>query len=100
MDVEIRTLEPQKTMFIHRVVSGTELGQAFMDSMPKVGAYVGKKAAGHPFGRYRHFSPEEVDVEIGVPVEALDKSGDIEPGEIPGGRYAMTVQRGPYDTLS
>ena len=101
MDVEIRTLEPQKTMFIHRVISAAELGQAFMSSMPKVGAYVGKKATGHPFGRYRHFSPEKVDVEIGLPVaDAMAKSEDIEPGEIPGGRYAVTVHTGPYDSLA
>lgn len=46
------------------------------------------------------YSPEGIDVEIGIPVnEHLPASGDVEPGEIAGGRYAVVVHRGSYDNL-
>ena len=100
MDVQIRTLETQATMMVHKVIPYDKLGEAFMEAMPKVGAYAGGVAVGPPFGRYPSFSPEQVDVEIGIPVAAaMEPSDDIEPGEIPGGRYAVAVHVGAYDTL-
>lgn len=100
MDVEIRTLEPRKTMLVRRTVPKEQLGEAFMENLPKVGAYVGGGAAGAPFGRYPSYADDAIEVEIGIPVaEHLPPSGDIEPGEIPGGSYAVAVHRGSYDGL-
>jgi effector-binding domain-containing protein len=100
MNVEIRTLEPVKTMTIRSVIGKDQLGEAFMKSMPKVGGYLADKMAGPPFGLYHAYSEESVDVEIGMPVlEHVAASDDIQPSEIAGGRYAVATHVGSYDTL-
>ena len=70
---------------------------------------MGIEPAGPPFGRYHEFGPEEVDVEVGIPVSAPApnlrplaeaEEGEMAASELPGGRAAITVHRGSYDGLS
>lgn len=102
MDVEIRTLEPQRTVVVRAQLSKERIGEAFMTNLPKVYEFVMSAGGkpGHPFGRYFDMSGEQVDFEIGLPVaEPLATQGDIQQSEIPGGRHAVTVHKGSYETL-
>jgi len=57
--------------------------------------------AGPPFIRYLVIDmPGELQVEMAVPVAApITASGRIQPGTLPGGRYAVLRHTGPYDGL-
>jgi effector-binding domain-containing protein len=113
IDAEIRELTPQPTVAvrIEGPMSELDLGQLFGEHLPNVAHGVadrGGEPAGPPYGRYHAFGPERVDVEIGIPVAVpvgdLRPLGECEPGELgsselPGGAAAMTVHRGPYDSL-
>ena len=57
--------------------------------------------AGPPFIRYLVIDmPGELRLELGVPVAApITASGRIQPGILPGGRYAVLRHTGPYDGL-
>jgi effector-binding domain-containing protein len=106
-------LSPQPTVAArmrHRLAE-VDLGKLFDVHLPNVAhriADLGGEAAGAPYGRYHEFGPEDVDVEIGIPVRApvanLRPIEEAEPGEpaaseLPGGRAAVTIHRGPYDGL-
>jgi len=53
--------------------------------------------AGPAFAAYRNMDMQDLDVEVGFPVQAtLPGRGEIKPGEIPGGQQATCVYTGPY----
>jgi effector-binding domain-containing protein len=95
-------------------VHGTarDIAGMFSDNLPRVFAKVsalGATLASPAFGRYHQFSPDDVDVEIGVGVDAtpegLASLADVEPGdvgasELPAGPAAVATHLGPYNTLS
>jgi effector-binding domain-containing protein len=74
-----------------------------MEVIPKLQAAIaaqGGKPAGPPFGRFYNADPAAFDTEAGVPFTGSVKSaGDVHVSELPGGKAAMTVHVGPYDTL-
>lgn len=114
IEAEIRELTPQPTVAVRMTQPMAELDLAalFDEHLPNVAhrlADMGIEPAGPPYGRYHQFGPEQVDVEIGIPVSSpapnLRSLGDAEPGEmaaseLPGGQVAITVHRGSYDGLS
>jgi AraC family transcriptional regulator len=112
LEVEIRELAPQPTVCV-RVRAATErLGELFDEHLPLVARRIGDlggEPVGAPYARYHAYGPEEVDVEIGMPVrmpvanlEPLDaaRPGEISAGGLPGGRAAVTVHRGEYQRLN
>lgn len=113
MEAEIRELAPQPTVAVRvtQPMSQLDLAALFDEHLPNIAhrvADLGGQPAGAPFGRYHEFGPEQVDVEVGIPVAApvanLQALSDTQPGEIgsselPGGRVAMTIHRGSYDGL-
>lgn len=58
--------------------------------------------AGPPLIRYLVIDMAgEMQIEMGVPVAApITASGRIQPGTLPGGRYAVLRHTGPYDGLA
>jgi effector-binding domain-containing protein len=68
-----------------------------------LGAYLGrmgKQAAGAPFVAYYNQDMQNLDLEIGFPVaEKLPGQGEIQAGEIPGGKAVRTMHVGPYDKI-
>ena len=60
------------------------------------------EAAGAPFFRYNVIDMErELDVEAGVPVQAVvDGDDQVISGVVPAGRYATVTHVGPYDGLA
>lgn len=113
IDARFVDLERQPTLAVRltQPMAELDLGTAFDRFMPELFARAGETGAtptGAPFGRYHRFGPDVVDVEIGIPVAAwpdgvtpmsdLDE-GQIGTSELPGGRTALLVHRGSYDTL-
>jgi effector-binding domain-containing protein len=113
IEAEIRQLTPQPTAAVRlsQSMSKLDLGALFDEHLPNIAhrlADLGVEPAGPPYGRYHEFGPEQVDVEIGIPVSApvanLQPLADTAPGELgaselPGGEVALAVHRGSYDGL-
>ena len=88
------------------------LAELFDTHLPNIAdqiANLGGTPAGPPYGRYHQFGPDQVDVEIGIPVAAPVanlrplaecEAGEMGSSELPGGEAAVLVHRGSYDTLS
>jgi effector-binding domain-containing protein len=69
-----------------------------------IGAYLGRmgrQPAGAPFVAYHNQDMQNLDLEIGFPVaKGLPGEGEIQPGEIPGGKAASCMHIGPYDKIA
>jgi effector-binding domain-containing protein len=69
-----------------------------------IGAYLGRmghQPAGAPFIAYYNQDMQNLDLEIGFPVaKKLPGQGEIQPGEIPGGKAAGCMHVGPYDKIA
>jgi effector-binding domain-containing protein len=114
IEAEIRELTPQPSAAVRltQPMSELDLAALFDEHLPNIAhrlADIGIEPAGPPYGRYHQFGPEQVDVEIGIPVSApvpnLRTPDEAEPGELfaselPGGQAAITIHRGSYDGLS
>jgi effector-binding domain-containing protein len=112
-EIQIVELTPQPAIAvrIQRPITELDLGELFDFHLPNVAdgiANRGGEPAGAAYGRYHEFGPEQVDVEIGIPVSiplaGLRPLAECEPGELgsselPGGNAAVTVHRGPYEGL-
>jgi effector-binding domain-containing protein len=113
IEAEIRELIPQPTVAVRltKPMGELDLGDLFDKHLPNIAhrlADMGVDPAGPPYGRYHAFGPEEVDLEIGIPVTwpapDLAELAETHPGEVgssqlPGGEAAITVHRGSYDGL-
>jgi AraC family transcriptional regulator len=111
-EIEIRDLEPTTTIAVRLETTQDRLVEVFDTELPRVGRVmedVGAQMAGAPFARYHHFSPDRVDLEIGAPIAFV--TGGLQPisgrpdgiigsSELPGGRAAVAIHRGPYDGLA
>ena len=65
--------------------------------------YIGQKKGmitGPPFAAYYNMDMQDLDVEIGFPVEEhLPSEGDIQQSEIPQCKAATCIHTGPYEKL-
>lgn len=97
-------LEPRKLAGVRRTVPQSGLGAFFGDVYPKVFdllAAHGARPTGAPLARYYNNDPRAFDTEAGVPFEGpFTGSGDVTVTELPGGKAAMTVHVGSYESLS
>ena len=76
-----------------------QMGQAFGAVAQYLGQ-LGQPPAGAPFAAYYNMDMQNLDVELGFPVAApLPGKGNIQAGEIPGGKAAACLFTGPYDQL-
>jgi effector-binding domain-containing protein len=102
-EIEERSEEAQAILAIRQETTPQGLGAAFRELLPVVEEYMEKKgvqASGPSFGIYHTYDPDRVDFQAGFPVaEPVEGEGRVEAGEIPGGRVAVTVHEGPYDTI-
>lgn len=99
--IEILERPGQATASIRTRASVSELpvlmGQTFGKLMQYLGK-IGAQPAGPPFTAYYNMDMQDLDIEIGFPVnEAVQGEGEIEAREIPGGKYASCLYTGPYD---
>ena len=113
LDARFVDLSPQPTVAVRVEQAMTELDISglFDRHLPRLFEQVagsGAVPAGPPFARYHKFGPDRADIELGVPVTApIDgprpladcPPGEIGTSELPGGRTAVAVHRGSYETL-
>src|SRR2546430_16488802 len=104
------TARPTVAVRVHGTAK--DIAGMFRDNLPRVFAKVsalGATPASPAFGRYHEYSADDVDVEIGVGVDAapdgLAPLAECEPGEVgaselPGGAAAVATHLGAYNTLS
>jgi effector-binding domain-containing protein len=107
-------LTPQPSVAVRQQQPMAELNlsELFDTHLPNIADQIvnlGGTPAGAPYGRYHQFGPDQVDVEIGIPVAAPVanlralaecETGEMGSSELPGGEAAVLVHRGSYDGLS
>lgn len=102
-EIHIIEHQEQPTAGVRETVPMTELtdffSRAFTATMEALQAQ-GVQPAGPPFGKYYGTPTDVVDVEAGFPVAvAIQPSGNVIPGTLPGGKVVEAVHVGPYDTM-
>jgi effector-binding domain-containing protein len=84
-------------------VSVQDLPQKFGEAYGAIAQYLGElgeQPSGPPFAAYHNMDMQNLDVEIGFPVsKKLTDRGDIQAGEIPGGKMATCLYIGPYGEI-
>jgi len=97
---EMREQPTQATLAIRTRVSIQGLPQVMAETWGAISQYLGESGeqpAGPPFAIYYNQDMQDMDVEIGFPVsKKLPGKGDIQAGELPGGRVATCLHIGPY----
>jgi len=93
----------QPTLAIRTRTSVEDLSQVLGQAYGSVAQYVGEQGgqfAGPPYVAYYNDDMEDLDIEIGFPVaRELPGRGEIQAGEIPGGRAAICIHVGPYGKI-
>jgi AraC family transcriptional regulator len=110
---EIRELAPQPTIAVRVAVpmAGVDVGALVDFHLPGLAArapVLGIAIAGPPYVRYHDWGGDVADLELGFPVDvpagALPALASCTPGvagaaDLPAGRAAVLVHRGPYSGL-
>ena len=61
----------------------------------------GIQPSGVPFAIYHNMDMQDLDVEMGFPVgSAIKPEGRVQPSSLPGGRTAVHIHKGPYETCA
>jgi len=102
VDVQERPAQP--IVFQRRTVPADQIQAALAECLPAVFIHcqkAGLTMAGPPFTRYIDMSRGTFTLEAGIPVVSAqgDDAAGILAGELPGGPTAVTVHKGPYETL-
>lgn len=100
--VESETLTEQPTAVVRRTVPLAEVAEWMPRSYETIFGYLsgtGVAPAGPPYARYA-IHGGSIDIEAGVPVSSPIAGDDaVRPGRLPGGPAAVTLHRGPYETV-
>lgn len=101
--IESRVLAEQPTAVRRATLTPAEMRAWFPQAYGEVVEFLrgqDKAPAGHPFARYHQLPGGRFEVEAGFPVAAsVDSDGKTSASSLPGGRVAVAVHVGPYDTL-
>jgi effector-binding domain-containing protein len=97
-------LPSRPVLSIRTVTSMPELPQVIGKAYAVISGSLGElreEPAGPPFAAYFNMDMQNLDVEMGFPItKQLPGKGDIQPGEIPGGKVATCVHTGPYSEIA
>jgi len=100
---EIKDQEPQPTLAMRKTTSVEKLPQVLGSVYGAIMGHLvalGEHPTGPPYAAYFNMDMQALDVEIGFPVSRkLDAQGDMQPGEIPGGKVATSLFVGPYSEM-
>lgn len=101
-NIEIRDLEAHHTAVVRVMVARDGIPEALGQIFQAVQSALreqGVDGGGSPFARWHAFG-DQVDMEAGVMVQSpIVTTGQVEPGNLPGGRAAIAVHPGPYEGL-
>jgi effector-binding domain-containing protein len=100
--IELRDLEAHHTAVVRATVPRDDiteaLGQIFQ-AVHRALESQGVATDGSHFARWHAFG-DHVDMEAGLMVAGpIAPDGEVEPGQLPGGRAAIAVHAGPYEGL-
>ena len=113
LDARFIDLTPQPTVAVRvqQPMAELDVGALLDEHLPRIFEAVtrsGGAPAGAPFARYHEFGPTRADMELGIPTTGVEgdlkrlatcEAGEVGASELPGGRTALTVHRGPYTSL-
>ncbi len=105
-EVRVKELLPQVVVTERCHTRLPELGKTMHATLAKVATSVDPSdaAQGAPFAVYYNepFKPEDIDVEMGLPVapdaKVIETKGVLR-RELPGGSFAYTIHVGPYRSI-
>ena len=100
---ELKEQPAQPTLAIRTRASVEELEHVLGEAYGTIGRYLEEleePCAGPPYTAYYNEDMQDLDIEIGFPVaHELPGRGEIQAGEIPGGKIATCLHTGPYDQV-
>jgi effector-binding domain-containing protein len=99
----ILQVDAQVTACVRLTISRAEIQAAMGLAINEVLAELasqGIRPAGPLYSSHLRMDPEFFDMEVGFPVtDPATEAGRLHPGELPAGRVARVVYRGPYEGL-
>ena len=102
-ECKVKEQPTQATLAIRTRVSVQDLPQVLGKAYGAIAQYLGElgeQPAGPPFVAYYNMDMQDLDIEAGFPVSrGLSGKGDIQTGEIPGGKVATCLYTGPYSDI-
>jgi effector-binding domain-containing protein len=101
MEITVKKEQRTASVRFHTPVADISkgLGAAYGEIMQVLGRE-GLQPTGAPFAMYYNMDMADLDVEAGFPVAgAFKAAGRVKEGTIPGGRTAVEMHKGPYDTV-
>ena len=101
--MEIVELKERKTLAVRYRTSAKELPTTMGPIYGEIAACMGRNGipfAGPPFAMYYNMDMDDLDIEIGFPVEReWPGEGRVKQGVLPGGKMATATHLGPYATI-
>jgi effector-binding domain-containing protein len=100
--VEVKKLERQPVLDIHRDVPVADIPQVMQQAIPAVFAYAGSHGGVPKFvyARYYDVRPEQVSMDVGVIIAtAIDGEGEVKADHLPAGDAACVLHVGPYEAM-
>lgn len=96
--------EAQPTLVVRKRAALQQMPQVLGHAWGAIMRYAGRLGlapAGPPFVGYHNMDMQDLDLEIGFPFpQSLSGEGEIQSGELPGGRAAECLHVGPYDKIA
>lgn len=100
---EVVQLPTRTTAVIRTTVKREQMAEVFPAAIQEVLSLIGAQGAqpaGPLFARYLRMGSEDVEVEIGFPLEQpIEPQGRLTISSLPGGSALRAVHRGPYEAL-
>ena len=94
----------QPTLVVRKRASVQQLPQILGQAWGAIMHYAGRNGtapAGPPFVGYHNMDMQDLDLEIGFPFpKSLNGEGEVQAGELPGGKAAECLHVGPYDKIA
>lgn len=101
-EIEVRSQPAQSTMTIRRRISMQETDRipGWIGATFEAIQRASSQPTGMPFVRTLSMDADEMDIEVGWPVQApLDGDAEVQPGTLPGGPVAVASYFGPYHEI-
>lgn len=102
-EFEILTTSPRPVLAIRVRTPVEGMPQKLGESFGAIGHYlaeVGGQMAGAPYAAFYNMDMQDLDVEIGFPVQGqIPGRGDIQASHVPGGQAASGIFTGPYSEM-
>ena len=105
MSYEVKYLNtlPQKILSVREECKSEDLSQFMSNNMQELFSYIFKNGCsprGPPIAIFYKVSKDNIDVELGVPIEGkIKEKGKIKISKTPGGKTAFTLYKGLYEKI-